>query len=312
MTNQILDDIEKLELNDTNEKEEEETTQLYGLNVAKVKDIKPRSITLKLIIDRNLNIKSRENFENEYKNKFEFNKAESIENQENDDEKVSDKAELKARQLLKLTHIHLDREQIGEIDNLSEYLGDVTNLYLQGNLINKIENLEFLHKLKFLILSNNQIRRIENLLALKQLKLLDLSYNLIDEFDVKQLPKSLVFLDLRENECLTGPNQTWSKLNYTNLIRNYLVDLKQLNGEDLMESSDEDDNENIEETNQQDPFLQIESFKMLSERIIERSKQRQINDAVNMNEISQQRKIRMEEARQSIDKNLKSYKKTYK
>ena len=57
-----------------------------------------------------------------------------------------DVAELKASQLLRLTHVHLDREHIGEIDNLDTYLGDVTHLYLQHNLIKRIENLEFLHR----------------------------------------------------------------------------------------------------------------------------------------------------------------------
>lgn len=309
MTAQPTAEIEQLELNEASI---EEVNTAYGFNVENKKDVKPRSITLKLILERNLNIESRENFKNEYMNKIDFNNADLIETEE---DKSLDKAELKANQLLKLTHIHLDREQIGEIDNLSEYLGEVTNLYLQCNLIRRIENLEFLYKLKFLVLSNNQIRHIENLLGLKQLKLLDLSYNLIDEFDVKELPKCLAFLDLRENECLTGPNQTWSTRNYTNLIMNHLHELKQLNGEDLSSQSDEETSggeENDNQANDRELFSQIDSFKMLSERIIERSRQRQIDDAVHLNERSQLNKLRMEEARQSFDKNLKSTKKNYK
>ena len=37
---------------------------------------------------------------------------------------------LRAAALLKLSHVRLDREQIGDIDNL-DCLGPVTNLYLQ-------------------------------------------------------------------------------------------------------------------------------------------------------------------------------------
>jgi Leucine-rich repeat (LRR) protein len=107
------------------------------------------------------------------------------------------KAEEQAEKLLKLTHIHLDRENIVMIDNLAEYLGPITNLYLQHNLIERIENLEFLTNLKFLVLSNNQIEKIENLKCLKKLKFLDLSFNLIQEFNVEELPSSLIILDLR-------------------------------------------------------------------------------------------------------------------
>lgn len=306
MSNFLENDIEKLNLNET-----EESNDLYGFMDNKYKNLKPKKITLKLILERNLNMETRDNFKTEYKDKFEFDQQES---NDDDEEATTDKAEIKARKLLKLTHIHLDREQIDEIDNLAEYLGDVSNLYLQGNLIKRIENLEFLHKLKFLILSSNQIEKIENLTNLKQLKLLDLSYNLIDDIDVKELPKSIIFLDLRENECLTGPRQTWLKKSFKSLLTNHLSNLKQLNGKDILLNSDDEEkeqqiDEREDDIEEEDSREQLDTFQMLSERIIERSKQRQSNDAICFDEISQQRKIRMDEARQSIDKNLKFVKK---
>jgi Leucine-rich repeat (LRR) protein len=102
-----------------------------------------------------------------------------------------------AQNILKLTHVHLDRENINLIDNLAEFLGPVTNLYLQHNLIEKIENLEFLTKLKILLLSHNHIKTVENLKSLNNLKYLDLSYNQIETFSNSELPKSLIMLDLR-------------------------------------------------------------------------------------------------------------------
>lgn len=289
------------------EKENTDLLELYGYvdkNFSK-NDNKPKTITLKMIITRNLNTDKRADFKAEYAVKFDLNDQILISNDGESDE-INDRFEMKAKQLLKLTHIHLDREQIGEIENLAEYLGsDVTNLYLQSNLIKQIENLEFLNKLKFLTLQNNQISKIENLSTLTQLKLLDLSHNLINEINIKELPKNLSFLDLRENECLTGSNQTWIKYNYSDLIKNYLNNLKQLNGEHLeaTDTSDDDDDENGSNTDENNTTL--DTFQTLSERIVERSKQRQVKDAFKMDEISEQRKIRIEQARQSIDQNLK-------
>jgi hypothetical protein len=292
------------------EKENTDLLELYGYVDKKFQsknDNKPKTITLKMIITRNLNTDKRADFQAEYAGKFDLDDQLITSNDGNSDE-TNDRFEMKAKQLLKLTHIHLDREQIGEIDNLAEYLGsDVTNLYLQSNLIKQIENLEFLNKLKFLTLQNNQISKIENLSTLTQLKLLDLSHNLINEINVKELPKNLSFLDLRENECLTGSNQTWIKYNYSDLIKNYLRDLKQLNGEHLeaTDTSDNDDDDDENASNTDENNTTLDTFQTLSERIVERSKQRQVKDASKMDEISEQRKIRIEQARQSIDQNIK-------
>jgi hypothetical protein len=292
------------------EKENTDLLELYGYVDKKFQsknDNKPKTITLKMIITRNLNTDKRADFQAEYAGKFDLDDQLITSNDGNSDE-TNDRFEMKAKQLLKLTHIHLDREQIGEIDNLAEYLGsDVTNLYLQSNLIKQIENLEFLNKLKFLTLQNNQISKIENLSTLTQLKLLDLSHNLINEINVKELPKNLSFLDLRENECLTGSNQTWIKYNYSDLIKNYLKDLKQLNGEHLeaTDTSDDDDDDDENASNTDENNTTLDTFQTLSERIVERSKQRQVKDASKMDEISEQRKIRIEQARQSIDQNIK-------
>ncbi|XP_022080173.1 leucine-rich repeat-containing protein 46-like [Acanthaster planci] len=100
----------------------------------------------------------------------------------------------------KLTHLRLDRENVGEIDDL-EMMGPVTNLYLQQNRIEKIKNLESLQSLCFLTLAGNQIEKVENLTDLPGLKLLDLSSNQIQEFDTNELPKTLMILTMEGNPC---------------------------------------------------------------------------------------------------------------
>ena len=247
---------------------------LYGFNFKSLNKIeKPKSITLKMIMDKNLKGK----FENE------------------GTEKGASRVDMKAEAVMKLTHVYLDREGIGEIDNLAEYLGDVTHIYLQQNVIKKIENLEFFKKLKFLVLSNNEIRIIENVKYLDNLKLLDLSFNLIDDFDVKELPRSLSFLDLRGNDCIT--NKSWESLSYINQLRDHLPRLCQLNGEDFVEESD---------TSTSEEFVEEIDGKMekLRDEIVDRSKQRRKNDEINLNKISQQRKIKLDEIRQSMSDNL--------
>jgi len=105
-----------------------------------------------------------------------------------------------AAELLELSHVRLDREQIGEIDNL-DCLGPVTNLYLQKNEIRRIENLDVLPKLRFLTLADNKITRVENLSVLTKLQFLDLSGNQIDHFDAEEFPQNLLLLHLRGNPC---------------------------------------------------------------------------------------------------------------
>ncbi len=116
--------------------------------------------------------------------------------------------------LNKITHLRLDRENIGRIDSL-ELLGKkVTNVYLQHvradeaadvdiqsraiwitfskeinelllqNRIPRLENLDCLPNLTFLMLAENQINRIEGLSHLHKLAFLDLSQNQIKSFDI--------------------------------------------------------------------------------------------------------------------------------
>lgn len=129
---------------------------LYGfVDKHELKNKKANTITIKMIMERNLK-KSSPTDSVSKKQSLGHQQLGTLREAGNEDGPMSeaeeskqsydDVAELKANQLLGLTRVHLDRENIGEIDNLDTYLGDVTHLYLQHNLIKKIENLEFLHK----------------------------------------------------------------------------------------------------------------------------------------------------------------------
>lgn len=103
--------------------------------------------------------------------------------------------------LNKITHLRLDRENIGEIDSLELLGSKVTNVYLQQNRITCIQNLDCLHSLKFITLAGNCIRTVENLQHINRLLFLDLSDNVIEDFDIDEIPQSLIILNLEGNPC---------------------------------------------------------------------------------------------------------------
>jgi Leucine-rich repeat (LRR) protein len=275
-----------------NLEQEEETSNIYGLKdfFSRKATKPPQKITIKLIMDRNLSAALQEKINAEASSREEA-------------------TDLKANELLKLSRVHLDREQINEIDNLVEYLGHVTHLYLNVNLIARIENLEFFKNLTFLILSDNRIERIENVLMLHALKLLDLSSNLIDVVDVEQLPKNLSFLDLRENTCLKSGN--WQKEEYDAKIKSHLHCLCQLNGLNLVGTGDESDTDSdeidaVEETREGDETAGTNEVDSVHKNIVERSKLRQKSDQVNLEKESQKRQATLESIRKSISEKFPS------
>ncbi|XP_020607709.1 leucine-rich repeat-containing protein 46-like [Orbicella faveolata] len=159
-----------------------------------------------------------------------------------------------AAELLKLSHVRLDREQISEIDNL-DCLGPVTNLYLQKNEIRRIENLDVLPKLRFLTLAENKIIKVENLKILTNLQFLDLSDNQIETFEAGKFPVSLIILLLKGNPCSQHED-------YKRKLLEALPTLHQLDGEEITrqdrleagcavsesESDEESDNAEEDET----------------------------------------------------------------
>jgi len=277
---EIVDDLENVEKTEANNVE---TFNLYAFKetLSEIESKKPQEITFDLILKRNLPINKEPRKDS----------ANSNEAAQEEDEQL-DEIDLQAEKLLKLTHIHLDRERIGEIDNLAEYLGDVSHLYLQHNLIKRIENLEFLKNLSFLILSHNLIEKVENLRSLQKLKLLDLSSNLIDDLDVKQLPQSLVFLDLRDNEFFR--NNKWQTCNYENQLKQHLSNLRQLNGQETYRNALSDSQPNDRTESRIENLFSVDTLESVKDRILDRSKQRQRKDVQDLDKLWQQRKVKLD------------------
>jgi len=99
--------------------------------------------------------------------------------------------------LINLEHLLLQGNKINKIENL-EHLQNLKVLDLTDNQINKIENLEPLRNLEELKLSKNKIRNIENL-NLPKLRKLSLDHNAIFEIGNLERLINLEFLNLGYN-----------------------------------------------------------------------------------------------------------------
>ncbi|NXG74985.1 TILB protein, partial [Baryphthengus martii] len=95
---------------------------------------------------------------------------------------VRRRAEHNNCEIFSLEEISLHQQEIEKLEYLDKWCRDLKILYLQNNLIPKIENVGKLKKLEYLNVALNNIERIENLEAgCEELKKLDLTANFIGE-----------------------------------------------------------------------------------------------------------------------------------
>ncbi|NXF93881.1 TILB protein, partial [Eubucco bourcierii] len=84
-------------------------------------------------------------------------------------------------EIFSLEEISLHQQEIEKLEYLDKWCRDLKILYLQNNLIPKIENVGKLKKLEYLNVALNNIERIENLEGCEELRKLDLTANFIGE-----------------------------------------------------------------------------------------------------------------------------------
>ncbi|XP_044269083.1 dynein axonemal assembly factor 11 [Tribolium madens] len=82
-----------------------------------------------------------------------------------------------------LEELSLHQEDVERIENINNWCKNIQILYLQANLIPKIENLNKLKKLEYLNLAINNIEKIENLERCEFLEKLDLTLNFIGDLE---------------------------------------------------------------------------------------------------------------------------------
>ncbi|XP_037794070.1 protein tilB homolog [Penaeus monodon] len=96
-------------------------------------------------------------------------------------ELVRKRAEHNEGELSTLEEISLHQQDIEKIEHLHRWCPRLRILYLQGNLISKIENLGRLRELEYLNLALNNIEVIEGLGRCESLRKLDLTANFVSE-----------------------------------------------------------------------------------------------------------------------------------
>ncbi|CAH1990735.1 unnamed protein product [Acanthoscelides obtectus] len=82
-----------------------------------------------------------------------------------------------------LEELSLHQEDVEKIEHLNNWCRGLQILYLQANLISKIENLNKLKKLQYLNLAINNIEVIENLKGCESLEKLDLTLNFVGNLE---------------------------------------------------------------------------------------------------------------------------------
>lgn len=103
-----------------------------------------------------------------------------------------------------MEEVSLHQLEIEKIENLEFYCRHLKILYLQNNIIEKLENLEKLKELEYLNLAVNSIQKIENLEGCESLNKLDLTMNFVDIENLKESVDCLSKMSAIRELYLTG------------------------------------------------------------------------------------------------------------
>lgn len=128
-----------------------------------------------------------------------------------------------------LEELSLHQQDIERIEYLDKWCRDLKILYLQSNLIPKIENVSRLKKLEYLNLALNNIEKIENLEGCESLKKLDLTVNFVGELTSIKSLKNLIHL---KELYLTG-NPCTEYDGYRQYVIAVLPQLQMLDGQEV-------------------------------------------------------------------------------
>ncbi|XP_005099575.1 protein tilB homolog isoform X2 [Aplysia californica] len=110
---------------------------------------------------------------------------------------VRKRAEHNELQISSLEEVSLHQQDIERLEHLDKWCRELKILYLQSNLIPKIENVSRLKKLEYLNLALNNVEKVENLEGCESLRKLDLTVNFVGELtSVESLCNNYHFREL--------------------------------------------------------------------------------------------------------------------
>ncbi|XP_047697616.1 dynein axonemal assembly factor 11 isoform X3 [Prionailurus viverrinus] len=134
--------------------------------------------------------------------------------------------------IFSLEELSLHQQEIERLEHIDKWCRDLKILYLQNNLIGKIENVSKLKKLEYLNLALNNIEKIENLEGCEGLTKLDLTVNFIGELSsVKTLGHNI---HLKELFLMGNPCADFD--GYRQFVVATLQQLKWLDGKEIERS----------------------------------------------------------------------------
>ncbi|KAI8832045.1 MCM2/3/5 family-domain-containing protein [Chytridium lagenaria] len=149
-----------------------------------------------------------------------------------DEHLIRKRAEHNDGELSTLREVTLHQFDIEKIENLDVYCRNLEILFLQNNLISRIENVGKLKSLKYLNLALNNIKVIENLEGCESLEKLDLTVNFVaNPLDIERLQANTFLREL----YLVG-NPVTSVENYRPFTIWTLKQLKSLDGREIEKS----------------------------------------------------------------------------
>ncbi|XP_066120713.1 dynein axonemal assembly factor 11 isoform X1 [Saccopteryx bilineata] len=134
--------------------------------------------------------------------------------------------------IFSLEELSLHQQEIERLEHVDRWCRDLKILYLQNNLIGRIENVGKLKKLEYLNLALNNIEKIENLEGCEGLTKLDLTVNFIGQLSsVKALRHNI---HLRELFLMGNPCADFR--GYRQFVVATLQQLKWLDGKEIERS----------------------------------------------------------------------------
>ncbi|KAM8784754.1 dynein axonemal assembly factor 11 [Rhynchonycteris naso] len=134
--------------------------------------------------------------------------------------------------IFSLEELSLHQQEIERLEHIDKWCRDLKILYLQNNLIGKIENVGKLKKLEYLNLALNNIEKIENLEGCEGLTKLDLTVNFIGQLSSVRALR--VNIHLRELFLMGNPCADFH--GYRQFVVATLQQLKWLDGKEVERS----------------------------------------------------------------------------
>lgn len=148
------------------------------------------------------------------------------------EELIRRRAEHNNCEIFSLEEISLHQQEIERIEFIDRWCRELKILYLQNNIISKIENVDKLKKLEYLNLALNNIEQIENLEGCESLQKLDFTVNFIGELSsVESLKQNI---HLRELFLVGNPCTEFE--GYREFVVATLPQLKWLDGKEIERS----------------------------------------------------------------------------